>query len=94
LIDRALASLRDEFQTTGRADEFAALKEFLVAGRGEISYRDVAERLQLSEGAARVAVHRLRKRFRDLFRAAIAQTVEGEDEVEDEMRFLMAALSR
>jgi RNA polymerase sigma factor (sigma-70 family) len=94
LLERALAQLRREYETAGRAPEFTVLKEYLTSGRGEIPYADVAARLKLNEGAARVAVHRLRKRFREIFRTEIAGTVAREAEVEDEVRHLLASLGQ
>ena len=93
LIDQAVARLKDEFITAGKAREFAHLKETLTAERGAIPYGRIAAALEMSEGTARVAVHRLRKRFREIFRETIAQTVQNPSEVDEEMRHLMAVLS-
>jgi RNA polymerase sigma-70 factor (ECF subfamily) len=92
LLDEAMARLKEEFTAAGRADEFKHLKSCLTADRGTIAYAEIARALDTSEGAARVAVHRLRKRFRTVFRDAIAQTVEDPHQVEDEMRHLLAAM--
>lgn len=92
LIETALGRIEQEYQVAGRAAEFTELKPCLTASRGEIDYRELASRLATSEGAARVAVHRLRKRYRSLFREEIARTVRDEAEVEEEMRALMEAL--
>ena len=94
LLERSLGRLRLEFETAGRANEFDAMKDFLTAGRGEIPYVEVAARLNIQEGAARVAVHRLRKRFRELFRREVAGTVARDADIEDELRQLLAALAR
>jgi len=93
LLDRTLARLREEFAATGRAREFDGLKVCLTAERGEISYREIGAALEMSDGAARVAVHRLRRRFREVFREEIAHTVTRPEEIEDEMRYLMSALA-
>lgn len=93
LLERALGSLRRDYESTGRQTEFEALKDFLTAARGDIPYADVASRLSMSEGAVRVAVHRLRKQFRTAFRQEIAGTVAREEDVDDELRNLLAALS-
>jgi RNA polymerase sigma-70 factor (ECF subfamily) len=92
LLEQTLAALRQEYQTLGRETEFDYLKGFLTAARGEIPYPEVAARLGVSEGAARVAVHRLRGRFRELFHLEIARTVARPEEVEDEVRHLKQAL--
>jgi RNA polymerase sigma factor (sigma-70 family) len=92
LLDQTMNSLRNEFIAAGKQSEFDYLKGFLTAERGEISYAEVAKKLAINEGAARTAVHRLRKRFRELFRQQIAHTVAGPEEVEEEVRYLLAAL--
>ncbi len=92
LIETALARMEREYHEAGRDGEFELLKPCLTAGRGEIDYRGLATALGLNEGAARVAVHRIRKRYRSLFREEIARTVRDETEVEEEMRALMQAL--
>jgi RNA polymerase sigma-70 factor (ECF subfamily) len=70
------------------------LKPQLTAARGEIAYADIAQALQTTEGAARVAVHRLRKRFREVFREEIAGTVGDVEELEDELRHLIGVLAK
>lgn len=93
LLDRALTRLEAEHQRLGKAAEFAVLSPALTAERGAIPYAAMATRLRLREAAARMAVHRLRKRFREVFREEIAQTVAQPDEVEAEIRHLLAALA-
>lgn len=94
LLDQALENLAAEYARAGKAAEFASLKRWLTADRGGIPYAGLAAELQSSEGAVRVAVHRLRKRFRQLFRETIAGTLaEGED-VDEELRYLVAVLGR
>jgi RNA polymerase sigma-70 factor (ECF subfamily) len=90
LLDQALELLSAEYE--GR--EFSRLKEWLTAGRGEIPYAELAAQLGINQGAARVAIHRLRKRFRAIFRELITQTVDASSDVEDEMRHLAAILGR
>ena len=70
-----LSSLEAEFAAASKAGDFQALKHCLTLDRGSISYPELAAKTGCSEGAARVAVHRLRKRFRELFRASIAATL-------------------
>lgn len=94
LIETSLARIEQEYGVTDHAKEFRLLKPCLTAARGEIDYGELAVTLGLSEGAARVAVHRIRKRYRTLFREEIARTVCDESEVEDELRALMVALGR
>src|ERR1039458_8741243 len=92
LLEQTLGRLRSEHTAAGKAAEFEQLKGVLMADRGSIDYGALAAELGLSEGAARVAVHRLRKRFRELFRAAVADTVSGPGEVESELRYLVGVL--
>ncbi|WP_395749107.1 RNA polymerase sigma factor [Prosthecobacter sp.] len=92
LLDQTLRALEAEFAIPGKADHFHAMKRCLTLDRGSISYTELAAAMACSEGAARVAVHRLRKRFRELFRESIASTLaEGED-VETEMQHVVAVL--
>lgn len=92
LLDQVLAGLRDEYARSGRAGVFEQLKEFLTGGKGSVSYAEVAERLRMTEGAVKVAVHRLRRRYRELLRAEVAHTVASPGEIDDEIRHLFAAL--
>lgn len=92
LLEQTLADLAAEFAAAGKADDFQAMKHCLTMDRGSISYADLALKMGSTEGAARVAVHRLRKRFREIFRENITATLaEGED-VEAEMRHVVAVL--
>lgn len=94
LLEESLERLQRAFTHTGREQEFNALKEWLTAERGCIPYGQIATALGTTEGAARVAVHRLRKQFRQSFRQTIAETVEATGDVDVEMRHLVAVLSR
>jgi RNA polymerase sigma-70 factor (ECF subfamily) len=93
LLELSLERLRAEFAGAGRAGDFEVLKCTLMAARGAIDYAVIATGLGASEGAARVAVHRLRKRFREVYREEISQTLASGAELEDEMRHLAAALA-
>ena len=88
-----MGRLREEFDAAGKAAEFEYLKAFLAADRETMSYADIAKNTGMSEGAARVAVHRLRHRFRDIFREEISHTVAGPEEVEGEVRYLLSVLA-
>jgi DNA-directed RNA polymerase specialized sigma24 family protein len=91
LLTRVLDQLRDELARSGRDRLFDGLKEHLVGDGDETAYRAAASALDLSPGAARVAAHRLRRRYRALLRAEIARTVGGsESEVDDEIRYLFS----
>jgi RNA polymerase sigma factor (sigma-70 family) len=92
VIDQALASLRAELAEQGKAGLFDSLKSFLVGDAGEDSGARVAREMGTTEGAVRVAVHRLRKRFRVRLREEIAHTVEDDAALDDELKSLLAAL--
>ena len=92
LLSQALARLRDEYAAADKLALLEKLQPFL-GGHGDAApYQEIAAGLGLSEGAVKVAVHRLRRRCRDFLRAEIAQTVSGPEEVEEELRDLLAAL--
>jgi RNA polymerase sigma-70 factor (ECF subfamily) len=93
LLDLVLGHLRKEYTDSGRDALFLGLKDTLMGGRTEIPYRELAARLDMSEGAVKVAAHRLRQRYRELLREEIAHTVAGPEEVEEELTHLFAALS-
>lgn len=89
----ALQTLRDEMVNAGKSKQFEVLKGNLT-GQNELSRAALALQLNMSEGAVKVAVHRLRHRYRQLLRAAIAETVSNEADLDDEMRYLVAVLRR
>ena len=91
LLDQVLARLREEMAAAGKLAQFDALKFSLTGER--CAYAEIAITLGMSEGAVKVAVHRLRERYRDLIRAEIAETVATPEEIEEELRDLLAALS-
>lgn len=91
LLEQVLARLADEQAAAGRAEHFRHLKAYLV-GESARPYRDVAAETGLTESAVKVAVHRLRKRFGQLLRAEIAETVAGPSDVDDEVRQMMEVL--
>jgi RNA polymerase sigma-70 factor (ECF subfamily) len=94
LLDQMLRQLEAEFAATGRLRLFEELKVFLLDEKGVGSYAETAARLEMTEGALRVAVHRLRQRYGELFRDEIAHTVASPVEIEDEVRHLLGVLSR
>ena len=93
VLDRVADKLRDEFVRNGRPEHFERLKVFLLA-QSDAPYAGLAREMNTSEGALKVAIHRLRKRYRELFRQEIADTVADPAEVESELRFLAAVLTR
>ena len=94
VMDRALQSLAAEFAGADKAEQFTALKPWLVGDAASLPQADAAARLGLSESAIKVAIHRLRKRFREVIRAEIAQTMEEAGEVDGELRYLVEVLTK
>ncbi|MGB7161271.1 MAG: sigma-70 family RNA polymerase sigma factor [Tepidisphaeraceae bacterium] len=94
LIERTLDQLGNEMTARGKSKEFERLRPFLVADASGDSYRDAATELGLSEGAVKVLIHRLRRRFRDHLRGAIAETVASPADIDDEIRHLFTCLAR
>jgi len=92
MLDRVVERLRNEFVHHGRAEHFERLKMFLL-GQSDAPYAELAREMNTSEGALKVAIHRLRKRYRELFRQEIADTVADPAEVESELRYLAAVLT-
>lgn len=88
LVDQSLAKLEAEWVGLGKGAEFSTLRLFLPGAEGQITQEEAAQRLGTSSGTVRVTVHRLRQRFRELLRAAVARTVSAPHEVDDELRYL------
>ncbi len=93
VLERVITRLRDESGTEGRAGQYEQLKPFLMVGKGEIPYAQAAADLKMTEGAVRVAVHRLRRRYRELLRDEIAQTLANPAQADEEMQALFSALA-
>lgn len=94
LLDLTLKRLEAEYSVAGKARDFAVLKGCLAAAHRAIDYGSAAGALEVSEVAARVAVHRLRKRFRELYREEVAQTLPDGAELDEEMRRLARILAQ
>lgn len=92
LLDRVLEQLADEFARAGRTAEFACYRQLLVPAGDAARQQDVARQLGQTEGAVKMALHRLRKRYRQLVRAEIARTVADPADVEDELAHLWTVL--
>jgi RNA polymerase sigma factor (sigma-70 family) len=92
VLDRALAALAREHDAIGRMEQFHALKPWLTGETSGVSQADAARDLELNEGAVKVAIHRLRRRFRDLVKTEIVQTLRDPNQTDQELACLMAAL--
>lgn len=92
LLAGVLEDVQEEYRATGRERVFERLKRFLTTDDDPGTYLEAAQDLAITEGAVKVAVHRLRNRYRDALRARVAATVASEDEVADEIRHLLHTL--
>ena len=93
LLAKVIERLQKECEADGRAKLFEQLKMFLMAGKNETAQGETARALGMEEGAVRVAIHRLRKRYRVLLRDEISQTLTDESQVDEEMRALFGAFA-
>jgi RNA polymerase sigma-70 factor (ECF subfamily) len=93
LLDRVIGRLREECEKAGRATLFHGAKQFLLVAEGSLPYSTAAAGLEMQEGTLRVAVHRLRKRYRELLKEEIAQTLARPEDVQVELRALLTSLA-
>ncbi len=93
LLRQALDRLRSEQEVAGQGPQFQVLSGFLTPEKDKVPFGEIAAQLGVTEAAARMAVHRLRRRFRELFREEIAQTLAREEDIEEEIRYLVSVLS-
>lgn len=93
IVERALDRLREECEARGRRRLFDLISGYLTADRADISYATIAQKLGATEAEVKRLLHRMRQRYRDLLRYEVAQTVEHPDEVDEEIRYLCAALA-
>lgn len=90
LLERALTRLKAE---AGSSAHFDSLRVFLTGASSVASYKELAETLGSTEGALKVAVHRLRRKFGELLREEIADTIARPEDADDELRYLLSVLS-
>jgi RNA polymerase sigma-70 factor (ECF subfamily) len=93
LLEGVMAKLRIEFANEGKAAEFDRFSMLLNRDSESAGYDAVAKELGVSAGALRMSVHRLRRRYRRLLRAQIAETVCAQEEIDEELRYLLSVLS-
>ena len=92
LLEQALTRLGAEQAAAGKSEVFAQLKDYLWGEGSGAGYAEVATRLGLSEGALKVTVHRLRQRYREVLREEVAHTVGTREEIDEELRYLIAVV--
>lgn len=93
MIEQVISGLRDEYEKSGRGELFRVLGPMIWGGATGESHRERAARLGVNEHAFTMALHRLRIRLGDRLRARVAETVAHADDVEDELRYLISAVS-
>lgn len=93
VLDQALEQLQREHEADGKAALFEHLKKVLVGGTAALSYAQIGADLSMSEEAVRKSAQRLRRRYRDVLRERIADTVDEPERIDDEIRDLFAALA-
>jgi len=93
LLDRTLQRLAAEYESEGKMQLYEELKSTINGDQGGTAYATIAKRLGSSEGAIKVAAHRLRRRYREVLRLEIAETVNTREEVEEELMHLFSVLS-
>jgi RNA polymerase sigma factor (sigma-70 family) len=94
LLDRALSRLERAYTASGKSETFDRLKGFLTGDNAHVTYDEAARSLNSTEAAIKVAVHRLRRRFRDALVEEIAETVDSPADIDAELRHLRAAVTR
>ena len=90
LLEQARRRMRREMLEAGKEERFELLAGFVTGDGADVPYKGVAETLNLSEAAVKVAVHRMRKKFGDILRAVVADTVGHDDDVDEELRHVLA----
>jgi RNA polymerase sigma-70 factor (ECF subfamily) len=93
VLERTMNRLEKEMAEKNKKKLFEHLKVYLTTEKDVIPYRNMAKELKMPEGSVRVAVHRLRRRYRKLLRDEIAQTVAAEDQIDEEIEHLFTALA-
>jgi RNA polymerase sigma-70 factor (ECF subfamily) len=93
VLEQAMSALSGHYEAAGKQHLFDELKPFISGEDDTVSYADLAGRLQMSEGAVRVAVHRMRQRYGESVREEIAKIVQRPEDIEEEVRHLFAVLS-
>ena len=93
LLEQVRVRLRDEFTRAAKSDRFEWLQRFLPGEQSEVSHAELGQKVGLTASALRSEIYRFRQRYRDLLRHEIAQTVQHGEEIDDEIRYLIAVLS-
>jgi RNA polymerase sigma factor (sigma-70 family) len=93
-LEASLEAVQQQYASRGQANVFEVLKPFMLGEQGDATVAAAAEQLEITEGAAKVALHRLRSRYGETLRTEIGATLSDRDEIEDEIRRLFAAFAK
>ena len=93
VMDHALTAVQSGLEEAGKGKQFEVLNPWLIGDTENLSQADAAEELGMTTGAVKVAIHRLRKEFRNAVETEIGQTVTRPDEIKEELRYLIEVLS-
>ena len=93
VVERALRRLREECESRGRRRLFDLISGYLIADRADVSYSNIAKKLDVAETEVKRLLHRMRQRYRELLRDEVAQTVERPGDVDEEIRYLCVVLA-
>ena len=93
VLDASRAHLRDEYAKAGKAPRFAILEKFLPGEQAACTHPEAAAQLGVAPGTVKWEVHQMKRRYRELLRAEIAHTVASGDDIDEEVRHLIAVLS-
>lgn len=93
IMERALNTLESEFRASGKADQFDILKPWLAGDIPTTSQASAGQKLGLSDAAIKVAIHRLRKDFRQRIRREVLETLEDPSQLDAELRYLVEVLT-
>ncbi len=94
LLEQVLANLQQEYARAGNSPLFDELSDLLWGRDVTVSYAGIGERLGMTEGAVRAAMHRLRQRYRERLRAEVAHTLADVGDVDEELRYLIAVVGQ
>lgn len=92
VLGRAFATMAQEYKEAGKSEQFETLKPWLTGDSENISQAEMARQLEMNEGAVKVAIHRLRRRLRDVLKNEISQTVKNRADIDLELHDLLEAL--
>ncbi len=93
LLEQAMSRLRADFARMGKADYFEMISPLLTGATEEARYKELAQEMNMSAAALRQSVHRARRKYRELLRGEVAETVSTPEEIDEELQFLLSVLT-